>query len=412
MQVTTNEPMRAAYEDETLVAYLDGELSSEEITAINSSLQHDSDLRKRIENLRTTWDLLEELPNEKPNFALVQSTIEMVSLAIAQEKKSWLQRILGNRWAMLTLATMLAFAVGVVTAQKRTSVQNQQFLEDLPIFVHYKEFANVDSTDWLKKLGSIDDLVRAAVRRQSVAEEMLPAALEGRSNWVKAADAGMRASIFEGQVAFRKDERREILRAVARQASEDLPNTEITYWEVLAAYTAILDQVGTAEQTQLNSIVDLDERAREVTKLVKRENAIAYAERLTPDERFWIRQWCDDLPLTYEFLNRFSDPDTKIVSEIYLPANDSMISDEELDELIVNLNAEARGLIKNLDPRLQRDVLGVWLSSVLFQGGRGAAAALTNEELRSRFEKLSNEEKSEMDFLSERDFRQKLLQSQ
>ena len=205
--MTTNEPMRAAYEDETLVAYLDGELSSEEITAINSSLQHDSDLRKRIENLRTTWDLLEELPNEKPNFALVQSTIEMVSLAIAQEKKSWLQRILGNRWAMLTLATMLAFAVGVVTAQKRTSVQNQQFLEDLPIFVHYKEFANVDSTDWLKKLGSIDDLVRAAVRRQSVAEEMLPAALEGRSNWVKAADAGMRASIFEGQVAFRKDER-------------------------------------------------------------------------------------------------------------------------------------------------------------------------------------------------------------
>lgn len=410
--MTSNQPTRAAYEDETLVAYLDGELSSDEITAINSSLQQDTELRKRIENLRSTWDLLEELPSAEPNLALVQSTIEMVTLAIAKDKKTLFQKLVGNRWAMLGLATLLAFVFGVASARRRIRQQEQQFLKDLPVLVHYKEFSQIDSTDWLQKLALIDDLVEAAARRRGAAEPMLPSATEQRIAWLESADAMTRKSITDRQNAFRKDPQKDLLREVAGQASERLPDTDMNYWDVLSAYTAILSQVGTAEQTQLNGIEDLDERAREVTKLVKRENAIAYAERLKLDERFAIRRWCDNLTVMYDVLNRFSDPDTKIVSEIYLPEEDSMIGGEDLDELTASLYSEAQGLLKDLDPRLQRDVLGVWLSSVLFQGNRNATAALSPDELRSRFEKLSNEDKSKLDFLSERDVRQKLQQSQ
>lgn len=71
--------------DEELTAYLDGELTSTESTALELRLVSDESLRTRLAELRKAYDLLDELPETPHSKGFTQTTIEMV---IADLKRS------------------------------------------------------------------------------------------------------------------------------------------------------------------------------------------------------------------------------------------------------------------------------------------------------------------------------------
>ena len=48
-------------DQETLVAYLDGELSETEIVEVEKRLTINNDLRQQLNGLERTWDMLDEL---------------------------------------------------------------------------------------------------------------------------------------------------------------------------------------------------------------------------------------------------------------------------------------------------------------------------------------------------------------
>ena len=92
------------FDDESLVAFLDGELPAPEASVIESALESDASLQNRVRTLRNTWDLLGELPDVQPNPVLAQSTIEMVALAVDKESRSWISWLAVQRWRILGLA--------------------------------------------------------------------------------------------------------------------------------------------------------------------------------------------------------------------------------------------------------------------------------------------------------------------
>lgn len=65
-------------DDESLVAYLDGELTGDERRKLEQRLIDEQALRQRLQSLQRGWDMLEYLPKPAADERLVQTTLELV----------------------------------------------------------------------------------------------------------------------------------------------------------------------------------------------------------------------------------------------------------------------------------------------------------------------------------------------
>ena len=96
-----------ATHDESLVAYLDGELDATERARVEQRLHEDEKYRQRLEELQRSWELLDLLPSPKLSESFCNTTVEM-AVVIADERmradQSWLLR---RRW-LLGLAGTVA----------------------------------------------------------------------------------------------------------------------------------------------------------------------------------------------------------------------------------------------------------------------------------------------------------------
>ena len=71
--------------DEQLVAYLDGELEPQASKQIENLLSSDEYARRRLNQLASSWDLLDQLPRATVNDLFTRTTVEMVALAAEDE---------------------------------------------------------------------------------------------------------------------------------------------------------------------------------------------------------------------------------------------------------------------------------------------------------------------------------------
>lgn len=121
-------------DDELLVAYLDGELGRKEQTELEDRLLGDQRLRKRLQQLQSGWDLLEDLPDPAPSLKLVESTLELVVADIVKETPAT-----GSLWSRYRTPICVAAAclIGVLGAFGLASALNarqyRQQLHDLAI---------------------------------------------------------------------------------------------------------------------------------------------------------------------------------------------------------------------------------------------------------------------------------------
>lgn len=152
------DPSNEAIFKEDLVAYLDGELPSEDTRRIEELMATDPRIRLELQRLERTWELLDRLPKVEVERSFTSSTVEMIALsAEADANRRAPSR---RRTRFLTLATMVAaFVLGFLAVSWLKPDPNRQFLRDLHV---------VESLDAYQQTGDIDFL------RQLKAEGLFP----------------------------------------------------------------------------------------------------------------------------------------------------------------------------------------------------------------------------------------------
>jgi hypothetical protein len=394
-----------AIDDETLVAFLDGELEREHAERIASSIARDTALQKRLDELRATWDLLNEMPEIKPQRDLTQSTIAMVAQLSESQRSDW--KTLLRRYALLLtlIATTLSLATGAGVGALRSSLHRQQILDDLVLLDRYRQMTHVESVEWLEKLASLASL-KAAAQTGYFSQNLSPVPRETaeRLAWLQVIDEQRRGRITDNLRSFQQEEpeRKKILRDIGyllATADPDTTSDALDYSTALSTYAAILERVGTAERTHLLAQQDVDKRANYLNEvLVPREVAFAYARRISAADQQAIRFWIDQrMAMTWLMIPPESD--MQVVRELVEEKSSDMVSEDQIERLKASLSEHAQNLLAPLTPRLQRDALGLWMIEVIEP---------TSEELLQRFDSLTLDKQSELEFLDERQAQERL----
>ncbi len=148
-------------DDELLVSYLDGELSRDEESRLQNRLLDDQKLRRRLQQLQTGWDLLDEFPDPTPSLKLVESTLELVVADIVKNKpkeRDWLGRFRWPVFVAIACLVGIVGAYGVSTAVKAN--QYKQQLRDLAIAENLDAYIRGNDLELMRQLAVLKRLVQ------------------------------------------------------------------------------------------------------------------------------------------------------------------------------------------------------------------------------------------------------------
>ncbi len=164
---------------EILVAYLDGEVSTEVRVAIEQRLADDADYREQLVKLQQTWQLLDQLPTAQTDANFTRSTIAMVAVDVKREltgsQTTATPSLNGNHqqpkelgsltreleiatspsrsaWGYGLMAVIAALAVGFLAVFLPLQNQRRAALKDLPVVESLELYRYVDDVEFLKLL--------------------------------------------------------------------------------------------------------------------------------------------------------------------------------------------------------------------------------------------------------------------
>lgn len=142
-------------DDEILTAYLDGELSEEELSRIEERLDRDPALSARLDKLRTAGKLLESLETIPLNERLTASTMEMLSAFVQREIKA--ERKKQTRRHLIALAIFaavgaLAFLIGSFAVGRLWPPHRAASEKDMPIVARLESLEIVGDYEFLTAL--------------------------------------------------------------------------------------------------------------------------------------------------------------------------------------------------------------------------------------------------------------------
>jgi hypothetical protein len=142
-------------DDETLVAYLDGELDRKGQAELENRLLENQELRSRLQQLQTGWDLLDDLPNPEPSLKLVESTLELVVADIVKTRPPsasiWSRFRLPISVVGLCLVGVIA-AYAIAATTKARAYQRQ--LQDLAIVENLNAFNHGSDLTLMRQLSA------------------------------------------------------------------------------------------------------------------------------------------------------------------------------------------------------------------------------------------------------------------
>jgi anti-sigma factor RsiW len=141
--------------DEELVAYLDGELDEEGARHLEQRLAAEEPLRKRLQQLAHSWDLLDQLPRTNVDDKFARTTVQTVTLAIAQQvnedeqaepaRRRW-------RWVGSVAAVGACGVAGFLLVAGIRGRPNDRLLRDLPVIENVELYRQAGDLDFLHKL--------------------------------------------------------------------------------------------------------------------------------------------------------------------------------------------------------------------------------------------------------------------
>jgi hypothetical protein len=141
--------------DEQLTAYLDGELPPAEARRIEDLLAGDERARKRLNQLASSWDLLDQLPRSAVDEKFARTTVEMVAVAVEKDlavAKAAEPSRRHTRWLAAAVIALMAAGVGFTAVSVATPSNNDALLTDLPVIVNLAQYRPVGSIELLREL--------------------------------------------------------------------------------------------------------------------------------------------------------------------------------------------------------------------------------------------------------------------
>ncbi|MGN6543996.1 MAG: anti-sigma factor family protein [Aureliella sp.] len=392
-------------DDEQLVAYLDGELDGQTVAEIETKLATDPHLRTRLNDLRSAWDLLEELPPVAPNPKFARSTIEMVAMSAASQAESKRDPLRNWRvWSLTLLVLPLMFAAGYAVVRSTQRLSERQALEVLPVLADWDALKLVERYDWLEKIRSVQDLDRVAKRSSSsgLGVGMVPESLEARRDWIEhLSDTGrdrLSANLEEFNNRTTPAQRQRITALAAQIYSGPDPQADL---QAARDYAQFLNELGISERTAHLAIQDDAARLDDLTRRVNRKMVDVYTQELPPDapDREAIRNWIQEMQDQYGG----SLPRNSVLLDLgrRTAFGDSVIDDVDLDYLLETLTPQAQEIINRLKtPEAKYAALILFVFDT--QGGffgAGSRRNLDRAQLTERFNTLPPNRKGMIEFL-------------
>ncbi len=141
--------------DEQLVAYLDGELSPDDLRRISERLANDPDLQSRLQQHQRAWDMLDELPRTNVDDRFTQTTIEMVAVSIADhtDETSRVNRVWSKLvWSVGGILCIGALVIGYAVVASVLHAPNRQLVEDLRVIENLDAYRAAEDIDFLRAL--------------------------------------------------------------------------------------------------------------------------------------------------------------------------------------------------------------------------------------------------------------------
>ncbi len=367
--------MTTDFDDESLVAFLDGELPSQEAAAIQTAADTDTDLQQRIATLRSAWDALEELPEEAPNPQLAETTIAMVSLAMEKESDSFFQWIAKNRWATLAIAVALAACAGAILSANRGNPNENRVIDSLLLISNYDGIRSIPSTaileDVLLNVKGLEKFDEQAPPQDVV---YLSLGKNERRDWILDQPVEKQRQLKENLDRF-------------NASSSKRKNTDAEIADFVLSHDQpekVLDVI--RNYANLDTAVSFDKDLEALDTegqlaLVRREVAGQYVPNAV--ESTTIYEWGQRLVFSAEMF--FMQEDT-IEAELIFNW-DEYVKDAEIEELIGVLGPQSNAatILSDLSVSADRHEALLWWIS-----GSSYAPQIDSEELISAYEGLAN----------------------
>lgn len=153
-------------QNEQLVAYLDGELNDAAAAEVEVHLAGDVELRREVERLSRTWELLDMLPSVRASSEFSSKTLTAIrSIPLPRPDEAegisadvvaprlWWGRLKhwSVRMAALSVLLVLAALAFKASARKGTEAVDE-LLTELPLIERLEQYREVDSVEFLKQL--------------------------------------------------------------------------------------------------------------------------------------------------------------------------------------------------------------------------------------------------------------------
>jgi len=410
--------------DEELVAYLDGELDAEQSRRIEALLASDAEVRRRVQELERTWDLLDELDATPADARFTHGTLEVVALTARQEleqalaqktaaRRMWWWRRLGG----LCLAALLGFSAVAFLAPD----PNRQLLQDLPLLERFDEYRPIGGVEFLELLdkaqlfsgeeGELSDkkpsfVSESLIERREYVENLT---LDDKRRLLQVAErfaaltSSEQQALRQLQEYLQQSPRAEQLYALIRRYVE--------WWKSLPSYSR-------AELAELAA----DKRIEWIKKRLREEQAREGGRGPSTRDIEALQTWLREYLARHEaaLLNTLSEPERKRFAELSpsmrqravfwhtwqqwqaLGPNKLSLSNKDLEEVRSRLSREARQRLEAMPPERQWQTIVRWLLHGMrrpapFSGSPERPFQPDDERLMEFFEKeLSDEQRDRL----------------
>jgi len=392
--------MISEFDDEILVAYLDGELDTEQTQKIVQQIATHADLRDRINQLRMTWDMLDELPVDPPNPRFAETTLEMAALSSTEQPKSAVHWLFNNAGRIFIFALPILFLSGFLVSRIIQSRDELQLLRDLPILVDWRALSNIDSQDWLEVLVNQPDLVPAfnGAELDLVGAGDVPIQLNERRDWVTKLEDTERGRLSVNLTEFRQREpsRQSELRKMIGNIYSD-PLTKEKYLSAARCYELLLQK---QSMTQRSGLYDLPIAARksELLHLISVHRSQLFAKEITSSDASAIRDWAEDMRSKYLIVHGNNDAMRDVDMDLY--ANLACeINLQDFENLASRMSPEAQNILHGLNnTNSYVGTLVDWIRALTIPN-EASGDRMGAEKIRELYMNLSGSQREHVDLL-------------
>lgn len=283
--------------DESLVAYLDGELDATERARVEQRLNEDDAYRRRLRELQRSWDLLDLLPSPELSKSFCNTTVEMAVVIADERMRADQLRLPRRRWvlglagAMSCVTSALASYTGI---RWWGGQQDARLLQDIGMIKHLEALTHGESVAFLKSLdqaGLFTDEMSANATGTATLAELESKSLQQRRVWLGSTTTAEKLELASLQRRFRglTEAQRQQLRDFAKTLLLE-PRSDVLL-AVMFRYSDWLSTVPAAQRFEL-----LEEGPeRRVAKLrrfieVRRFDRLR-AVNISPADIHIVREW-------------------------------------------------------------------------------------------------------------------------